>query len=92
MNVRLFKVSRTFQIGDTPTIVEPGPLVSQIEAPADVDVEIRRPDGSITWATLTLSFQVPSSSNEARHLAVFKNLKPSEVPIDSEIWLSAGRE
>ena len=63
MNFRLFKVSRVFQIGETPTVVEPGPLVSQIEAPGDVDVEVRRPDGTITWATLTLSFQMSSSSS-----------------------------
>lgn len=93
MNVRLFNVSRVFQIGETPTVVEPGPRVSQVDAPADVGVEIRRPDGTVTWATLTLSFQLPSSSSEgARYLSVFKNLKPAEVPVGSEIWLSAGRE
>lgn len=48
MNVRLFNVSRVFQIGETPTVVEPGPLVSQVDAPADVGVEIRRPDGTVT--------------------------------------------
>ena len=41
MNVRLFNVSRVFQIGETPTVVEPGPRVSQVDAPADVGVEIR---------------------------------------------------
>jgi hypothetical protein len=93
MNVRLMTVSRAFQIGDTPTVIEPGPVVGEIEAPGDVDVEIRRPDGTVTWATLTLSFQLPRlSTGEARHLAAFKHLKSSEVPIGSEIWLNAGKE
>ena len=92
MNIRLFDVSRVFQIGETPTVVEPGPLVSQIETPGDVEVEVRRPDGTVTWATLSLSFQVPStSSGGPRHLSVFNNLKPADVPVGSEIWCSSGR-
>jgi hypothetical protein len=92
MNVRLFNVSRVFQIGDTPTVVEPGPLISQVDTSGDLDVEIRRPDGTVTWATLSLSFQMPSSSGEPRRLSVFRKLKPTDVPVGSEIWLAAGRE
>ncbi len=87
MNFRLFNVTRVFQIGDAPVVVEPGPLVTEIDAPGDIEVEIRRPDGTVTWATLTLSFHMkPSADQAARYLSVFKRLKQSEVPDGSEVW------
>lgn len=92
MNIRLFDVSRAFQMGDTPTVVEPGPLTSVVESPGDVEVEIRRPDGTVTWAMLTLSFRLPASADDqTRYLSVFRNLKPGEVPEGSQIWCSVGR-
>ena len=87
MPLKLLTVADTFQLEDLPLVVAPGPRVSEIDGPGDIDVQICRPDGTTLPCVMTLSFMaelVPG--DEARWVCALRALNQDDVPVGSEIW------
>jgi hypothetical protein len=68
-------------------IVVLGPLQSAFSGPAELAVDLKRPDGSLISATLVVSwlFQSPPAK-ESRWGCVLKGLEKLDAPIGTEIW------
>ena len=86
---RLLTVEDTFLIAGRGLIVVPAPAIKNIRGPGDVLAEVRRPDGSMLSATLTLAheFLVPPPEVH-RWNCTFRGLGKKEVPVGSEVWCS----
>ena len=84
----LMTVEDRFQIASRGLVVVPGPLVTEFAGPASLNVELRRPDGSIAHALLLIQhqFQTPPSP-ERRWASVFTTLSKQDVPVGTEIWI-----
>jgi hypothetical protein len=83
MSMRLLSTT-----GDERTlIVVPGPAVEHFDGPAELPVELRRPDRSVGNATLLVErvFVVPTPKIQQWGLR-FANLTQRDVPIGTEIW------
>ncbi|HEY6643870.1 hypothetical protein [Povalibacter sp.] len=87
MPQKLLTVADSFQLHDLPLVVAPGPRVSEFDGPGDVMVEISRPDGTTLPSVMTLSFSAELiPGDEARWICAFRELRPADVPIGSEVW------
>jgi hypothetical protein len=84
---RILIVEDTFEISGRGLIVVPGPVLEDYDGPAELPVEIKRPDGSVLRATLhfTQAFLIPPPKIRRWEL-IFRRLAKSDVPIGSEIW------
>lgn len=84
---RLLTVADTFDITHLGLVVVPGPLPDEYSGPRKLEVELRKPDGSVGYATLTVQwfFLVPTPK-EPRWSCYFTGLSKSDVPIGTEIW------
>jgi hypothetical protein len=84
---RLLTVEDHFLIGGRGLIVVPAPAIDDVRGPGDVQVELRRPDGSSAASTLTLAheFLYPPPAIR-RWNCMFKSLNKAEVPIGTEVW------
>jgi hypothetical protein len=84
---RLLTVEDTFMIGGRGLIVVPAPAIEEFRGPGDVPTELRRPDGSVLFATLTLGHQFGSPPPAVRRWScMFKALGKADVPIGTEVW------
>jgi hypothetical protein len=85
----MLTVEDTFMIANRGLIVVPAPAVEAFRGPADVIAELRRPDGLVLTATLTLSHEFLFPPPRVRRWnCMFKALGKADVPIGTEIWCS----
>ena len=84
----LMTVEDSFAIASRGLVVVPGPLTESFAGPASLNVELRRPNGSIVHAPLLIQhqFQTPPSP-ERRWASVFTTLSKQDVPVGTEIWI-----
>ena len=84
----LMTVEDSFAIASRGLVVVPAPLIESFAGPASLNVELRRPNGSIVHAPLLIEhqFQTPPST-ERRWACVFATLSKQDVPVDTEIWI-----
>jgi hypothetical protein len=87
MKRRFSVVADTFYVTGRGLVVIPGPLKDDFPGPAELAVDLKRPDGSLISATLAISwfFQSPPAQ-EPRWGCVLKGVEKSEVPMGTEIW------
>jgi hypothetical protein len=84
---RLLIVEDSFQIQGRGLVVVPGPLMEAFEGPAVVPVELRRPDGTIREAQLSVQhFFATPAPKERRWACVFRDLGRADAPPGTEIW------
>ena len=84
----LMTVEDRFQIASRGLVVVPGPLVTEFAGPASLNVELRRPDGSMVHAPLLIEHQFQTPPSTERHWAcVFATLSKQDVPVGTEIWV-----
>ena len=84
----LLRVEDTFEIpAFGGLVVVPGPLAQDYGSPANLEVELRMPNGSAVQATLTVQWisQTPPPK-ELRWGCVFRGLSKSDVPVGTEVW------
>ena len=69
-------------------VVVPGPAVTEFSGPANLAVELKRPDGSSITAELsvTYTFPVPTPPNP-QWTCLLRGVGKSEVPIGTEVWI-----
>ena len=84
---KLLTVEDTFQIEGRGLIVVPGPLLGDHVGPRELQVELRKPNGTTSHAVLSVmhSFQTPPPK-EHRWVCMFKQLSKAEVPLGTEVW------
>ena len=84
----LMTVEDSFAIASRGLVVVPGPLTESFAGPASLNVELRRPNGSIVHAPLLIEhqFQTPPST-ERRWACVFTTLSKQDLPVGTEIWI-----
>jgi len=88
---RLLTIGDTFLIRQRGLVVVPAPAVEECKGPGDVEVELRRPDGSIMLATLTLAWEFVSPTPAVvRWCCIFKALTKEDVPTGTEVWCDEG--
>jgi hypothetical protein len=86
----LLTVESTFLLEGYGLVVAPGPRFGEVE-PGVVEVELRRPDGTVVRATLSLEYDFPVPTPPVRHWTpVFRSLGKDDVPVGTEVWI-AGR-
>jgi hypothetical protein len=87
MASRILTVEDTFEIGGRGLVVVPAPTLDAYSGPAELPVEIRRPNGSMLKATLNFThvFLAPPPKVPRWEL-VFRGLSKSDIPIGSEVW------
>lgn len=84
----LLRVEDTF---DIPAwgglVVVPGPLAQDYGGPGTLEVQLRKPDGEVTNATLLVQWnsQTPPPT-ELRWGCIFRGLSKSDVPLGTEVW------
>jgi hypothetical protein len=84
---RLLAVEDTFAITGRGLMVAPMPALDEIRGPAEIDVELRLPDGTRRPARLSvLTELVHPTPAIQRWGLLFKDLAKSDVPIGTEIW------
>lgn len=84
---RLLIVADTFAVTDRGVIVAPMPPEHELRGPADVEVELRLPDGTRRTASLSIALEHFYPPPGIRGwTCMFKTLAKSEVPIGTEIW------
>lgn len=85
---KLLTVADHFQIHGRGVLVVPQVPVSTFPAPFEGSAELRRPDGTVRRAILALQyhFQTPPA-REPTYAVVFKELRTSDIPIGTEVWL-----
>lgn len=85
---RFLTIADTFFIAGRGLVVVPGPLEEDFSGPRNMDVELRRPDGSISQAQLTVTYHFQSPpSRERRWSCTLEALSKDEVPIGTEVWI-----
>lgn len=86
---KLLTIEDTFLIAGRGLIVVPGVPIKQFAKPIDLEVELRKPDGSISQAVLSLqyTFQTPPPKVR-RYACIFRNLDKNDVPLGTEVWHS----
>lgn len=83
----LLTVEDTFLITGRGLIVVPAPAIEECRGPGDVRAELRRPDGSVVSATLTLGHEFISPPPTVhRWNCMFKALDKTDVPVGTEVW------
>jgi hypothetical protein len=84
----LLTVADTFAVTNTGLVVVPGPLHDDYKGPGKVEAELRKPDGSVSRAILTVQwfFQTPPPK-EPRWGCVFQELSKTDVPVGTEVWI-----
>jgi hypothetical protein len=89
MSKLFMTVEDTFLISGRGLVVVPGPLTNEYSGTGSVQVELRKPNGTITLANLTVQFfhQTPPPK-EYRWGCVFPSLQKDDVPLGTEIWLA----
>ena len=87
MKRRFSVVADTFQVTGRGLVVVPGPLQGEFPGPAELAVDLKRPDGSLIPAILAVFwfFQSPPAK-EPRWGCVLKGVEKSDVPMGTEIW------
>ncbi|HEX8210144.1 MAG TPA: hypothetical protein VF584_08145 [Longimicrobium sp.] len=90
MKEKLLTVEESFEVAGRGLIVIPVPIVAAVPGPADLDVELRRPDGSRRDAVLSIlhAFGQPPTP-EPRRVCLFRGLRKEDVPPGTEIWREA---
>jgi len=87
---RLTKIEDLFQVTGRGLIVVPGPLRSEVAGGADIPVELRRPDGSVLHARISLqhffSSPPPPPHIAAQWGCVLSGVTKDEVPVGTEVW------
>ena len=84
---RLMLVEDVFQISGWGLIVVPSPFVGSYEGPAEIEVELRRPDGSVERAVAHPQYVFPKPTPKVPVWEViFRDLDKSQVPVGTEIW------
>jgi hypothetical protein len=84
---RLMTVEDTFMIAGRGLIVVPAPAIDECRGPADVTTELRRPDGTILPATLTIGHEFSSPPPTVRRWnCMFKALSKLDIPVGTEVW------
>lgn len=82
-------VEDTFLITGRGLVVVPGPLIDDYSGPGPVQVELRKPNGTITLTELTVQlFHQTPPPKEYRWGCVFLSLNKEDVPLGTEIWLA----
>ncbi|MEJ2382164.1 MAG: hypothetical protein P8076_13465 [Gammaproteobacteria bacterium] len=83
----LLKVEETYNVTGRGLAVGPGPLQNEYPGPGNLSVELRKPDGAVTRAMLSLQwfFQSPPPK-EPRWGCVLSGLSKSDVPVGTEVW------
>jgi len=68
-------------------VVVPGPLAHDYDGPDTLEVQLRKPDGSVAHATLTVQWisQTPPPK-ELRWGCIFRGLSKPDVPVGTEVW------
>jgi hypothetical protein len=85
---RLLTIEDTFFIPGRGLVVVPGPLEEEFAGPGNVEVELRRPDGSVRQLLLTLAYHFQSPpSRERRWSCTLGAQSKAEVPIGTEVWI-----
>lgn len=86
---KLFTVLDTFLITGRGLVCVPAPLYEEYSGPRLVEVELRRPGGSVKTAFMTFEhvFQTPPPK-EPRWGCVIRFADKQDVPIGTEIWIS----
>jgi hypothetical protein len=89
MNIKrkLLTVEDTFFIAGRGLIVVPGIPFEQFSKPTELEVELKKPDGSVKQGILSLliEFGVPPPKI-FQYACIFRGLQKEEVPIGTEIW------
>ena len=84
---RLMTIEDTFMISGRGLIVVPAPAIEEFRGPGNVTTELRRPDGSILSATLTVGHELIRPPPTVRRWAcMFGSLAKADVPIGTEVW------
>jgi len=87
---RLTKVEDIFQVTGRGLIVVPGPLRSEVTGGTNIPVELRRPDGSVLYAQVSLQhfFQSPPPPPEVAKQwgCILSGVAKEQVPIGTEVW------
>lgn len=87
MKDKLLTVEDAVQVTRIGLIVIPGPLDEAFPGPAEIDVELRRPDGSRQDAVLSIRHVFQSPPPKVRRwTCIFKDLRTEDVPVGTEIW------
>ena len=88
MTKLLMTVEDAFEIAGRGLIVVPGPLAIDFPGAANLQAELRRPDGSIASAPLLIQhyFQTPPPK-EYRWGCSFPTLSKQDVPVGTEVWV-----
>lgn len=85
---RLLTIQETFDIKSWGAlVVVPGPLADEYTGAGMLEVQLRKPDGTTSHATLTIQWisQTPPPK-ERRWGCLFHGLSKSEVPVGTEVW------
>jgi hypothetical protein len=84
---QLLTVEDTFMIAERGLIVVPAPALEECRGPAEVTAELRRPDGTMLNAILTVGHEFISPPPKVhRWNCSFKSLGKTEVPVGTEVW------
>lgn len=85
---RLLTIADTFFILGRGLVVVPGPLEEDFSGPRNMEVELRRPDGSVSQVQLTVTYHFQSPpSMERRGSCALEVRSKAEVPIGAEVWI-----
>lgn len=85
---RLLTIEDTFFISGRGLVVVPGPLEEEFAGPRNMEVELRKPDGSVGQARLTVTYHFQSPpARERRWLCTLDAQSKAEVPIGTEVWI-----
>lgn len=87
---RLTKIEDTFLIAGRGLVVVPGPLRSDVLGGADIQVELRLPDGTVLSALASLQ-NFHQSPPPPPHIArqwgcILSGVTKEQVPIGTEVW------
>jgi len=88
MKHKFLTIEDTFLVTGRGLIVVPGPLENEYSGPTELNVELKKPNGSVSSAVLLLQhfFQTPPPK-EYRWGCVLKGVSKEEVPVGTEVWV-----
>lgn len=83
----LLTVEDTFQVTGRGLVVVPGPLLQEFADEGELDVELRKPDGSCSQGVLSISYVFQRPSPKVRRwTCTFTSLSRADVPVGTQIW------